>query len=114
MLSLQVISRGSLSTIEAHIALRGLQRPDDRHAAWLPAHVHLARGALRLAEVYGGAFLAEEMEFVAPLVDAHFGEGGRGSDGLDALMRAMKQLPSYIDHVHAGAHDLPATCSSAC
>jgi chemosensory pili system protein ChpA (sensor histidine kinase/response regulator) len=108
--SLQVISReiaGELN--EARIALENFaERPDDRGALHrFAAHIHLARGALRLAEVYGGALLAEEMEFVARYVDAHSGEGRADSDGLDALMRAMEQLPAYVERVATGARDLP-------
>ena len=51
--------------------------------------------------------LAEEMEFVARYVDAHSGEGRADSDGLEALMRAMEQLPSYVERVASGARDLP-------
>ncbi len=108
--SLQVISREIASELnEARVALEAFaERPDDRGALHrFAAHIHLARGALRLAEVYGGALLAEEMEFVARYVDAHSGEGRADSDGLDALMRAMEQLPSYVERVATGARDLP-------
>jgi chemosensory pili system protein ChpA (sensor histidine kinase/response regulator) len=108
--SLQVISREIASELnEARVALEAFaERPDDRGALHrFAAHIHLARGALRLAEVYGGALLAEEMEFVARYVDAHSGEGRADADGLDALMRAMEQLPSYVERVATGARDLP-------
>jgi chemosensory pili system protein ChpA (sensor histidine kinase/response regulator) len=71
------------------------------------AHVHLARGALRLAEVYGGALLGEEMEQVAGYVDAHGSDGKVDADALDALMRAMEQLPAYVDRVASGGRDVP-------
>src|SRR5512139_2273267 len=71
------------------------------------AHVHLARGALRLAEVYGGALLGEEMEQVARYVDAHTRDGKVDPDALDALMRAMEQLPAYVDRVASGGRDVP-------
>ena len=108
--SLQVIAREiSVELNEARIALEAFaEHPDDRGALHrFAAHIHLARGALRLAEVYGGALLAEEMEFVALYVDAHSGEGRADSDGLDALIRAMEQLPAYVERVATGARDLP-------
>ena len=108
--SLQVISREIASELnEARVALEAFaERPDDRDALHrFAAHIHLARGALRLAEVYGGALLAEEMELVARYVDAHSGEGRADSDGLDALMRAMEQLPAYVERVATGARDVP-------
>ena len=71
------------------------------------AHVHLARGALRLAEVYGGALLGEEMEHVARYVDGHSRDGKIDLDALDALMRSMEQLPAYVDRVASGGRDVP-------
>jgi chemosensory pili system protein ChpA (sensor histidine kinase/response regulator) len=108
--SLQVISREVATELnEARAGLESFaERPDDRGALHrFAAHIHLARGALRLAEVYGGALLAEEMEHVARYVDAHSGEGRADSDGLDALMRAMEQLPAYVERVATGARDIP-------
>ncbi len=108
--SLQVIAREIAAELnEARVALETFaERPDDRGALHrFAAHIHLARGALRLAEVYGGALLSEEMEFVARYVDAHSGEGRADTDGLDALVRAMEQLPVYVERVATGARDLP-------
>ncbi len=108
--SLQVIAREITTELnEARVALEAFaERPEDRGALHrFAAHIHLGRGALRLAEVYGGALLAEEMEHVARYVDAHSGEGRADSDGLDALMRAMEQLPAYVERVANGARDLP-------
>jgi chemosensory pili system protein ChpA (sensor histidine kinase/response regulator) len=108
--SLHVISREIAAELnEARAALEAFgEKPEDRGALHrFAAHVHLARGALRLAEVYGGALLAEEMEFVARYVDAHSGEGKVDADGVDALMRSMEQLPAYVDRVATGARDLP-------
>ena len=108
--SLQLVSREIASELnEARIALEAFaERPEERGALHrFAAHVHLARGALRLAEVYGGALLAEEMEHVAHYVDTHFGPGHTDVDGLDALMRAMEQLPSYVDRVASGGRDVP-------
>jgi chemosensory pili system protein ChpA (sensor histidine kinase/response regulator) len=108
--SLQVISREIAAELnEARVALEAFaEKPEDRGALHrFAAHIHLARGALRLAEVYGGSLLAEEMEFVARYVDAHSGDGRADADGLDALMRSMEQLPSYVERVATGARDLP-------
>jgi chemosensory pili system protein ChpA (sensor histidine kinase/response regulator) len=94
---------------EARGALEAFaERPDDRGALHrFTGHVHLARGALRLAEVYGGALLGEEMEHVARYVDAHSAPGQPDADGLDALMRAMEQLPAYVERVASGGRDVP-------
>ncbi|MGI9246979.1 MAG: hypothetical protein ACR2I8_09830, partial [Steroidobacteraceae bacterium] len=108
--SLQVIAREVAAELnEARGALEAFaERPGDRAALHrFAAHIHLACGALRVAEVYGGALLAEEMEHVARFVDAHSGEGRADADGLDALMRAMEQLPAYVERVATGARDIP-------
>ncbi|HET7204522.1 MAG TPA: Hpt domain-containing protein [Steroidobacteraceae bacterium] len=108
--SLQVIAREIAAELnEARVALEAFaEKPEDRGALHrFAAHIHLARGALRLAEVYGGSLLGEEMEHVARYVDAHSGDGRADADGLDALMRAMEQLPSYVERVANGARDLP-------
>ena len=108
--SLLVISREVAAELnEARAGLEAFgDKPQDRGALHrFAAHIHLARGALRLAEVYGGALLAEEMEHVARYVDAHSGEGRADTDGLDALMRAMEQLPAYVERVATGARDIP-------
>jgi len=73
--------------------------------------LHLAHGALRLVEVYGAALLAEEMEHVTRyLVDtgreADRRDEKRLYEGLDALMRAMVQLPTYLERVLSGGRDL--------
>ncbi|MCM2312318.1 MAG: Hpt domain-containing protein, partial [Steroidobacteraceae bacterium] len=108
--SLQLVSREIASELnEARAALEAFaENAEDRGALHrFAAHIHLARGALRLAEVYGGALLAEEMEQVARYVDTHSSPGHVDADGLDALMRAMEQLPSYVDRVASGGRDVP-------
>jgi len=108
--SLQLVSREIANELnEARSALEAFaENPAERGALHrFAAHIHLARGALRLAEVYGGALLAEEMEQVARYVDTHSGAGQADADGLDALMRAMEQLPSYVDRVASGGRDVP-------
>ncbi len=108
--SLQVIAREIAAELnEARAALEVFaEKPDDRGALHrFAAHVHLARGALRLAEVYGGSLLAEEMEHVARYVDVHAGDGKADNDCLEALMRAMEQLPSYVERVASGGRDVP-------
>jgi len=47
------------------------------------------------------------MEQVARYVDTHAGAGQLDTDGLDALMRAMEQLPAYVDRVASGGRDVP-------
>ena len=61
---------------------------------------------LRVLEIYGAALLAEEMEQVCQL-PADAGPSSKNqAESLDALMRAMVQLPSYLERVLAGGRDL--------
>jgi chemosensory pili system protein ChpA (sensor histidine kinase/response regulator) len=68
--------------------------------------LHQVQGALRVLEIYGAALLAEEMEQVARYLISAREERKNQSESLDALMRAMVQLPSYLERVLAGGRDL--------
>jgi chemosensory pili system protein ChpA (sensor histidine kinase/response regulator) len=69
-------------------------------------HLHQAHGVLRLVEVYGAALLAEEMEQVTRYLSATAEADKNQAEGLDALMRAMVQLPAYLERVLSGGRDL--------
>ena len=68
--------------------------------------LHRVQGVLRVLEIYGAALLAEEMEQVAAYLLATMAEAKNQAESLDALMRAMVQLPSYLERVLAGGRDL--------
>ncbi|MDH3342557.1 MAG: hypothetical protein OEM07_02420 [Gammaproteobacteria bacterium] len=70
-------------------------------------HLRLVYGTLQMVEVYGAAMLAEEMELTARaqldgLID-------KPEDVYDVLMRAMLQLPDYLEGLQAGNQDAPIT-----
>lgn len=64
------------------------------------------QGVLRVMEIHGAALLAEEMHQVTRYLQATAGEQKNQAEALDALMRAMVQLPGYLDRVLAGGRDL--------
>jgi len=68
--------------------------------------LHQVQGVLRVLEIYGAALLAEEMEQVASYLVETASEKKNQAESLDALMRAMVQLPSYLERVLAGGRDL--------
>jgi chemosensory pili system protein ChpA (sensor histidine kinase/response regulator) len=68
--------------------------------------LHQVQGVLRMLEIYGAALLAEEMEHVAQYLLTTHAERKSQAESLDALMRAMVQLPSYLERVLAGGRDL--------
>ena len=69
-------------------------------------HLHAVRGALRVSEVYGAALLAEEMGQVVQYLVDNFAEKRHLVEGLDALMRSMVQLPTYLERVLSGGRDM--------
>ncbi len=108
--SLQIVAREVTTELnEAQAALEAFSEHTTDRAALhrFITHLHVGRGALRLAEVYGGALLGEEMEQVARFIDGHDRDSSVDADALDALMRAMEQLPAYVDRVASGGRDVP-------
>src|SRR5215468_4420807 len=67
--------------------------------------LHLARGALKIVEIHGAALLAEEMEQTCRQL-AEPGEHAKGEQGLEALTRAMVQLPAYLERLLGGGKDV--------
>jgi chemosensory pili system protein ChpA (sensor histidine kinase/response regulator) len=67
--------------------------------------LHLAGGTLHMVEIFGAAMLAEEMEHAAKAIL----EGGvdNREEAYDVLMRAMLQLPDYLEGLQAGNRDVP-------
>jgi chemosensory pili system protein ChpA (sensor histidine kinase/response regulator) len=68
--------------------------------------LHQVHAVLRVLEIYGAALLAEEMEHVAAYLLATVTERKGQAESLDALLRAMVQLPGYLERVLAGGRDL--------
>ena len=93
---------------EARVALESyVEQPDNVSLLnRTAAELHQVQGVLKVLEIYGAALLAEEMEQVARYLVASAGEQKNQAESLDALMRAMVQLPSYLERVLAGGRDL--------
>src|SRR5277367_649907 len=93
---------------EARASLEGYAERSDQQALLEKCadQLHSAHGVLRLVEVYGAALLAEEMEHVTRYLLSSDNDQKRHVDGLDALMRAMVQLPTYLERVLLGGRDL--------
>ncbi|MGA8707584.1 MAG: Hpt domain-containing protein, partial [Steroidobacteraceae bacterium] len=88
--------------LEAHV-----EQPDNAAMLDRVRHeMHQVQGALRVLEIYGAALLAEEMEQVSRYLIGLGQERKNQAEALDALMRAMVQLPGYLERVLAGGRDL--------
>ncbi|MBE9567891.1 MAG: Hpt domain-containing protein, partial [Proteobacteria bacterium] len=70
-------------------------------------HLQLIYGTLQMVEVYGAAMLTEEMQKTS--VALLEGNVERVEDAFDVLMRAMLQLPDYLEKIQAGHKDAPIT-----
>jgi chemosensory pili system protein ChpA (sensor histidine kinase/response regulator) len=107
--TLELVGREITATLtEARGALENyVEQPDNVPLLERCAQdLHQVQGVLRLMEIYGAALLAEEMEHVAQYLIATVNERKGQAESLDALMRAMMQLPSYLERVLAGGRDL--------
>ncbi|UZE96533.1 Hpt domain-containing protein [Alkalimarinus alittae] len=68
-------------------------------------YIHQVHGTLQMVEFYGAALLAEEME---KLAQALLNQAVPDlQEAVEVLMQAVLQLPSYLEHLHAGRKDLP-------
>ena len=107
--TLHVVAKELSTTLgEARTAIEAYaEHPDDRVLLeTCAARLHEVHGVLRLVEVYGAALLAEEMEHVARYLIESAHENRNQPESLDALMRAMVQLPAYLERVLGGGRDL--------
>jgi chemosensory pili system protein ChpA (sensor histidine kinase/response regulator) len=107
--TLHLVAKELATTLnDARAALEAFaERPDQRVLLEKCGDLlHSAHGVLRLVEVYGAALLAEEMEHVTRYLLMSGSDQKRQIDGLDALMRAMVQLPAYLERVLSGGRDL--------
>ena len=107
--TLHIVARELNSELnDARTALEAFGEQQDNVALLRKCNEHLrsVHGALRIAEVYGAALLAEEMGQVARYLIDNFSERRHLAEGLDALMRAMVQLPTYLERVMSGGRDM--------
>jgi len=77
----------------------------DEDMAQLVLLLHQVNGALLVAQAYGAAMLADEMEQVARGLAA--GSIGRKDEAAEALMTGIVQLPAYLERLESGEPDIP-------
>ena len=70
-------------------------------------HIHQVHGSLQMVEFFGAALLAEEMEAIAQALMN--GEVSNTAEAHEVLMRAILQLPIYLDQVKAKRNDDPGS-----
>jgi chemosensory pili system protein ChpA (sensor histidine kinase/response regulator) len=96
------------SLAEARMALEAYVEQADNAGLLQKSLAELAQvqGVLRVMEIHGAALLAEEMHQVCQYLAATAKDKKNQNEALDALMRAMVQLPGYLDRVLAGGRDM--------
>ena len=107
--ALHLVARELSATLnDVRVALEAAaETPADKsHVAKAAELMRAARGVLRVVEVYGAALLAEEMEQTSRWLAGSETDTRQFVDGLDALMRASVQLPTYLERVLGGGRDL--------
>ncbi|UCB53964.1 MAG: Hpt domain-containing protein [Thiotrichales bacterium] len=67
--------------------------------------LRLVHGTLQMVEIFGAAMLAEEMELTARAIQENTVD--QREDAYDVLMRAMLQLPDYLEGLQSGNKDTP-------
>lgn len=70
-------------------------------------HIHQVHGSLQMVEFFGAALLAEEMEAIAQALMN--GEVNNVAEAHEVLMRAILQLPIYLDQVKLKRNDDPGS-----
>jgi len=68
--------------------------------------LHSAAGALQMVEAHGACLLAEEMEKTCRQL-AENGSQGPSDQRVEALTRAIVQLPAYVETIVASGRDIP-------
>jgi len=78
---------------------------DEAQLQFCVNHIHQVHGTLKMVELYGAVMIAEEMENLAIAVQEK--KISKKEDAYDILMRAILQLPDYLEHLQSGQQDVP-------
>src|SRR5690606_35871770 len=70
-------------------------------------YLHQVYGTLQMVEFYGAALLAEEMEKLAQALLENRVGAAQIADAQETLMRAILQLPPYLERIQSSRRDLP-------
>ena len=92
---------------EAHQSLETyVENPEDKaQLGFLAAYLHQVYGTLQMVELFGASLLAEEMEQVTKAIAGD--AVTRHDDACEILMRAILQLPDYLESLISGGRDIP-------
>ncbi|MCW8930490.1 MAG: Hpt domain-containing protein, partial [Gammaproteobacteria bacterium] len=78
---------------------------DNSQLQFCTTYLHQVAGSLNMLELGGATLLAEEMELLSQAI--YDDNVARREDSFEVLMRALIQLPDYLERLDRGARDLP-------
>ena len=94
----------NLSEIKTDLKLF-VEEGDESLLAAVKERLGVIQGVLMMVEQYGAAMLTEEMLSLADFIIEHKKE--RSDPTLEILLRAVLQLPDYLEHIQSGNRDIP-------
>jgi len=94
----------NLSEIETDLK-QFVDGDDEDLLASVKEKLGVIQGVLMMVEQYGAAMLTEEMLSLVDFIIEHKKE--RSNQTLEILLRAVLQLPDYLEHIQAGHRDIP-------
>jgi chemosensory pili system protein ChpA (sensor histidine kinase/response regulator) len=94
----------NLSDIETDLKLY-IEEDDDALLAAVKERLGVIQGVLTMIEQYGAAMLTDEMVSLADFIIDNKQE--KGEQALEVMLRAVLQLPDYLEHIQSGHRDIP-------
>ena len=95
----------NLSEIETDLKQFIEDRPDAALLHSVKERLDVIKGALMMIEQYGAAMLTEEMIALADFIVEQKQE--QREQALVVMLRAVLQLPDYLEHIQSGNRDIP-------
>ena len=94
----------NLSEIETNLK-RYIEERDETLMESVKQRLSVIRGVLMMVEQYGAAMLTEEMVALVGFIAADKQE--KSDQSMEVLLRAVMQLPDYLEHIQSGHRDIP-------
>ncbi len=94
----------NLSEIKGDLKLY-IEEDDDELLERVKERLSVIQGVLVMIEQYGAAMLTEEMVSLADFIIGDQQE--QGDQALEVMLRAVLQLPDYLEHIQSGYRDIP-------
>ena len=94
----------NLSDIKTDLKLY-IEEDDDALLAAVKERLGVIQGVLVMIEQYGAAMLTDEMVSLADFIIDN--KQQKGEQALEVMLRAVLQLPDYLEHIQSGYRDIP-------